>query len=61
MSMVETHHAKNLIDICMSIYAEHIADILSVGAANWGIVRAGATLMGAIHTNGAAAPAMGGC
>ena len=59
--MVQTHRAKNLIGICMSVYAEHVADILSVGAANWGIVRAGATLMGAIHTNGAAAPAMGGC
>ena len=35
-------------------------DILAVGAANWGIAGAQATLMGAIHTNGAT-PTMGGC
>ena len=31
-------------------------DILAVGAANWGIDRELATLMGAIHTNGATTP-----
>ena len=40
--------------------SEDMDDILGVGAANWGIARAQATLMGAIHTNGAS-PTMGGC